>query len=319
MTTVGKRGASSPRELTRMGDRISFIYLERCTLHREDNALTAEDAHGITHIPSATIGTLLLGPGTRVTHQAMSVLGDSGAGVVWVGEHGVRFYSGGRSLNRSSALVEAQATKWANRRTRLDVAREMYRMRFPGEDVAGLTRHELLGREGRRVKDCYRAQADHVGLSWNGRVYLPGDFTSGDPANQAITAAAQCMYGIAQTTVTALGCAPGLGFIHSGHELAFVLDIADLYKTEIAIPIAFDVAAESPDDVGSRTRRAIRDHINRVGLLKRCVDDIKHLLLADDTAPADDDVDRVTLQSDHGIEVESGRNYADDHVYEVDW
>ena len=127
------------------------------------------------------------------------------------------------------------------------------------------------------------------------------------------------MYGIAQTTLTALGCAPGLGFIHSGHELAFVLDIADLYKTEIAIPIAFDVAAESPDDVGSRTRRAIRDHINRVGLLKRCVDDIKHLLLADDTAPADDDVDRVTLQSDHGIEVESGRNYADDHVYEVDW
>lgn len=89
MSTVGKRGASSPRELTRMGDRLSFIYLERCTLHREDNAITAEDADGVTHIPSATIGTLLLGPGTRVTHQAMSVLGDSGAGVVWVGEQGV--------------------------------------------------------------------------------------------------------------------------------------------------------------------------------------------------------------------------------------
>lgn len=128
MTTVGKRGASSPRELTRMGDRLSFIYLERCTLHREDNAITAEDADGITHIPSATIGTLLLGPGTRVTHQAMSVLGDSGAGVVWVGEQGVRFYSGGRSLNRSSALVEAQATAWANRRTRLDVAPDSYQV-----------------------------------------------------------------------------------------------------------------------------------------------------------------------------------------------
>lgn len=314
MTTVGKRGASSPRELTRMGDRLSFIYLERCTLHREDNAITAEDADGITHIPSATIGTLLLGPGTRVTHQAMSVLGDSGAGVVWVGEQGVRFYSGGRSLNRSSALVEAQATAWANRRTRLDVARAMYRMRFPGEDPSGLTRHELLGREGRRVKERYRYEAERVGLTWNGRHYVPGDFDSGDTANQAVTAAAQCMYGIAQTTVAALGCAPGLGFIHSGHELAFVLDIADLYKTEIAIPVAFEVAAESPDDVGSRTRRAIRDRVNEVGLLRRCVNDIKRLLLPDEAAgdPTGDDTDHVTLQSDHGMNVESGRNYGED-------
>lgn len=314
MSTVGKRGASSPRELTRMSDRLSFIYLERCTLHREDNAITAEDADGITHIPSATIGTLLLGPGTRVTHQAMSVLGDSGAGVVWVGEQGVRFYSGGRSLNRSSALVEAQAMAWANRRIRLDVARAMYRMRFPGEDPSGLSRHELLGREGRRVKERYRYEATRVGLTWNGRQYAPGDFDSGDAANQAVTAAAQCMYGVAQTTVAALGCSPGLGFIHSGHELAFVLDIADLYKTEIAIPVAFEVAAESHEDIGSRTRRALRDRINEVGLLRRCVQDIKRLLLPDDSSadPTGSDTDHVTLQSDHGMNVESGRNYAED-------
>jgi CRISPR-associated protein Cas1 len=314
MSTVGKRGAASPYELTRMSDRLSFIYLERCTIHREDNAITAEDADGTTHIPSATIGTLLLGPGTRVTHQAMSVLGDSGAGVVWVGEQGVRFYSGGRSLTRSSALVEAQATAWANRRTRLDVARAMYRLRFPGEDPSGLTRHELLGREGRRVKERYRYEAARVGLAWNGRHYVPGDYDSGDAANQAVTAAAQCMYGIAQTTVAALGCSPGLGFVHSGHELAFVLDIADLYKTEIAIPVAFEVAADSPDDIGSRTRRAIRDRVNQVGLLRRCVQDIKRLLQPDEATddPTGDDTDHVTLQSDHGMNVESGRNYSED-------
>ncbi|TDD69374.1 type I-E CRISPR-associated endonuclease Cas1e [Actinomadura rubrisoli] len=316
MSTVGKRPASSPRELTRMSDRISFIYLERCTLHRDDNAITAEDADGITHIPSATIGTLLLGPGTRVTHQAMSVLGDSGAGVVWVGEQGVRFYSGGRSLTRSSALVEAQASLWANRRTRLDVARAMYRMRFPGEDPSGFSRHELLGREGRRVKDSYRQQAALAGLVWNGRHYVPGDFDAGDAVNQAVTAAAQCMYGIAQTTIAALGCAPGLGFIHSGHELAFVLDIADLYKVDVAIPVAFEVAAQSPDDVGSRTRRAIRDRVNNIGLLQRCVNDIKRLLIPDaQDDPAGPDTDHVTLQSDHGMNIESGRNYAQD----IDW
>ncbi|KOU65114.1 type I-E CRISPR-associated endonuclease Cas1e [Streptomyces sp. IGB124] len=319
-TTVSQRRTVSPRELTRVAERISFIYLERCTIHREDNAITAEDADGTTHIPSATIGTLLLGPGTRITHQAMSVLGESGAAVAWVGEQGVRYYAGGRSLNRSARLVEDQATLWANRRTRLEVARAMYRLRFPDEDPAGLTRQELLGHEGRRVKDCYRLQATRTGVPWRGRHYVPGDFTAGDAPNQAVTAAAQCMYGIAHAVVAAMGCSPGLGFVHSGHELSFVLDVADLYKTEIGIPVAFDVAAEGGEDIGPRTRRALRDRINKARLLDRCVEDIKALLLVKQpgaVAPpaSSEDLDRVTLQSDRDVSVPAGHNYAD----EVTW
>ncbi|MGW7753646.1 type I-E CRISPR-associated endonuclease Cas1e [Streptomyces violaceusniger] len=313
MTTVSRRSLSSPRELTRVADRLSFVYLERCLVHRDANAITAEDAEGTTHIPSATIGTLLLGPGTRITHQAMSLLGESGAGVVWVGEQGVRFYAGGRALTRSSALAEAQATAWANRRSRLDVARAMYRKRFPDEDPSAFTRHELLGREGQRVKDCYRKEAARTGIPWRGRHFTPGDFTSGDAPNQAITAAAQCMYGIAHAVVAALGCAPGLGFIHSGHELSFVLDIADLYKTEIGIPIAFDMAAESDEDIGSRTRRAVRDKVNQISLLDRCVADIKQLLPGQ--SATGDQEDRVTLQSDRGVDVAAGRNYAEGVIW----
>ncbi|MBZ6086396.1 type I-E CRISPR-associated endonuclease Cas1e [Streptomyces olivaceus] len=311
MSTVSRRPALTPRQLTRTGERLSFVYLERCTVHRDANAITAQDAEGTTHIPSATIGTLLLGPGTRVTHQAMSVLGETGAAVCWVGEHGVRYYASGRALSRSSALMEAQARQWANPRNRLAVARAMYRLRFPDEDPAGLTRHELLGREGKRVKDCYRAQAARTGVDWRGRRYTPGDFTSGDPVNQAITAAAQCMYGIAHAVVTSLGCSPALGFIHSGHELSFVLDIADLYKTEIGIPLAFEVAAHDEEDTGPRTRRALRDRINETSLLNRCVDDIKHLLLPDmaGSTNAGDDRDVVTLQTDHGHQVASGINH----------
>ncbi|MFI7179243.1 type I-E CRISPR-associated endonuclease Cas1e [Streptomyces spororaveus] len=312
MATVAQRRASSPRDLTRVAERISFIYLERCVVHREDNAITAEDADGTTHIPSATIGTLLLGPGTRVTHQAMTVLADSGAAVAWVGEQGVRYYAGGRALTRSSAFVEAQATRWANLRTRLDVARAMYRLRFPDEDPSGLTRKGLLGHEGIRVRDCYRQQARRTGVPWHGRHYVPGDFTAGDAPNQAITAAAQAMYGVAHAVVAALGCATGLGFIHSGHELSFVLDVADLYKTEIGIPIAFEVAAEGAEDIGSRTRRALRDRINKTRLLDRCVDDIKTLLLpAGPLSAVPEAGDVVTLQSDREVTVPAGRNYAD--------
>ncbi|WP_108987703.1 type I-E CRISPR-associated endonuclease Cas1e [Streptomyces coelicoflavus] len=311
MSTVSQRTALTPRQLTRTGERLSFVYLERCTVHRDANAITAQDAEGTTHIPSATIGTLLLGPGTRVTHQAMSVLGETGAAVCWVGEHGVRYYASGRALSRSAALMEAQARQWANQRSRLAVARAMYRLRFPDEDPTGLTRHELLGREGKRVKDCYRTEATRTGVPWLGRRYTPGDFTSGDAVNQAITAAAQCMYGIAHAVVTSLGCSPALGFIHSGHELSFVLDIADLYKTEIGIPLAFDIAAQDEEDTVPRTRRALRDRINETSLLNRCVDDIRRLLLPEavGSSGSADDRDVVTLQSDHGHQVASGTNY----------
>ncbi|ARQ69204.1 type I-E CRISPR-associated endonuclease Cas1e [Streptomyces marincola] len=314
MPTISQRKASTPRELNRIGDRMSFIYLERCTVHRADNAITAEDADGVTHIPSATIGVLLLGPGTRITHQAMSVLGECGAGVVWVGEHGVRYYAGGRALTRSSGLVEAQATLWANRRTRLEVAREMYRLRFPDVDPAGRTRQQLLSAEGHRLRDCYRRESARTGVPWHRREYHPGDFTAGDAPNQGITAAAQCMYGIAHAVVVALGCSPGLGFVHSGHERSFVYDIADLYKTDVAIPAAFDAAIEGTDDIGARTRRALRDRINKGRLLDRCVQDIKTLLRYDGTRDTSASEDRVTVQGDRDSHWEAGRNHADDEI-----
>ncbi|MBB5933943.1 type I-E CRISPR-associated endonuclease Cas1e [Streptomyces zagrosensis] len=315
MTTVGSRRESTPRELTRVGDRISFVYLERCTVHRDDNAITATDVDGVTHIPSATIGTLLLGPGTRITHQAMSVLGECGAGVAWVGEQGVRFYAGGRALTRSSGLAEAHATAWANRRTRLEVARAMYRLRFPGEDTAGCTRQDLLGMEGRRLKDCYRLESARTGVPWRRRDYHRGDFSAGDAPNQAVTAAAQCMYGITHAVVTALGCSPALGFVHSGHERSFVLDVADLYKTDVAIPAAFDAAAEGEQDVATRTRRALRDRIKDTGLLDRCVRDIKQLLSYEEPRDPATAPDRMTLQSDGDTFVEGGRNYGDEPIW----
>ncbi|WP_030745208.1 type I-E CRISPR-associated endonuclease Cas1e [Streptomyces sp. NRRL F-5135] len=314
MSTISKRTLSSPRELTRIGDRISYLYLERCTVHRDDNAITATDADGITHIPSATIGTLLLGPGTRVTHQAMALLGESGAAVVWVGEHGVRYYAGGRALTRSSKLLEAQATAWANRRTRLEVARAMYRLRFPDEDPSGSTRDELLRMEGRRLKECYRRESQRTGVPWRRRDYHRDDFAAADAPNQGVTAAAQCMYGVAHAVVAALGLSPGLGFVHSGHERSFVLDIADLYKTEIAIPAAFDAAAEGEDDIPTRTRRALRDRINKTQLLDRCANDIKKLLRYEESKTTAD-ADHVGLQTDSGELLDSGRNYGDEPIW----
>ncbi len=278
----GARPANVP-ELVRAQDRLTFVYVERAVVSRDASAVTATDERGTVHIPAATLGALLLGPGTRVTHQAMVLLAESGATTVWVGERGVRYYAHGRSLARTSRLLELQARLVTNRSSRLEVARRMYAMRFPGEDVAGLTLQQLRGREGARVRKAYRAQSELTGVPWSGRTYDTTDFSSGDVVNQALSAATTCLYGVAHAAIVALGCSPGLGFVHTGHERSFVFDVADLYKAELAIPAAFEVAAMELEDVPAYTRRLMRDRMFEAKILERCVHDITWLLTANES------------------------------------
>ncbi len=288
-------GARPPElaDLVRVQDRLTFIYLERCQIHRDANAITSTDERGIIHIPAATLGALLLGPGTTVSQQAMVLMAESGSTVVWVGEEGVRYYAHGRSLSHSSRLLEAQARLMVNERSRLRVAREMYAMRFEGEDVKGLTMQQLRGREGARVRRAYRENAARTGVPWTKREYDVEDFEGSDYVNQALSAANTSLYGVVHSVIVALGCAPGLGFVHTGHTRSFVYDIADLYKADLTIPLAFDLAAQKPLDVGAEARRALRDLMHGGAFLDRCVRDIRHLLLEDDTEPdpADDVVE----------------------------
>ena len=79
-------------------DRMTFLCLERCTISRLDSAITVTEERGTVHVPAASISVLLLGPGTRITHRGMELIGDSGVTAVWVGEQGVRYYASGRPL-----------------------------------------------------------------------------------------------------------------------------------------------------------------------------------------------------------------------------
>ncbi|MFV0459085.1 MAG: type I-E CRISPR-associated endonuclease Cas1e [Actinomycetales bacterium] len=296
-------------ELVRAQDRLSFVYLERCIIHRDGNAITATDDQGQVHIPAASLGALLLGPGCNVSHPAMMLLAESGSTAVWVGERGVRYYAHGRSLARSSRLLLAQAALVSNQSSRLKVAREMYQMRFEGEDVASLTMQQLRGREGARVRKTYREHAHRTGVEWKRRDYDVDDFTSSNPINQALSAAHTCLYGVTHAVVVALGCSPGLGFVHTGHVRSFVFDLADLYKAEIAVPVAFDVAAREPEDIPGETRRAVRDAIYDGSILSRCSADIHRLLLGSSGFETQPDWDRVELWDGRGGTVAAGRSY----------
>jgi len=286
-------------------------------INRNENSITVTDIRGTVHVPAGAVSVLLLGPGTKITHRAMELISDCGVTVIWVGEQGVRYYAHGRPLTHSAGLLIKQADLVSNIRTRAAVARKMYEMHFDGENIPGLTIQQLRGREGARVRNIYRAASKEFGITWNGREYDPDNFESSDLVNQALSAAHACLYGLVHSVIVALGCSAGLGFVHTGHERSFVYDIADLYKTEVTIPIAFSIARKALNDenfdVGGETRCAVRDSIASGKILERCTRDIRRLLLGD--VERDGDLlfatDVLHLWDEkHGF-VHSGVNYGD--------
>ncbi|MCC3769498.1 type I-E CRISPR-associated endonuclease Cas1e [Streptomyces sp. UNOC14_S4] len=269
---------ADPQDLHRLVDRVSSVYVERSHLDRDENAVVIINKQQTVRVPAAMVAVMLLGPGTRVTHGAIRLLADSGTAMCWVGEQGIRMYAAGLGPSRGAGLLHRQAWLVTRPKERLAVARAMYAMRFPGEDVSNLTMQQLRGREGARVRKLYRAQAQRTGVSWDGRVYKAGDpHAAGDDLNRLLSAANAALYGICHAVVVGLGASPGLGFVHTGLAISFVLDIADLYKAEYTIPLAFDLAAKGLTEERD-ARLGLRDLIARDKLLGRIVDDVKNLL-----------------------------------------
>ena len=301
-------------------ERITFLYVERCLVNRQDSAITVTDSRGTAYVPAASLGVLMLGPGTSVSHRAMELLGDAGASILWVGEQGVRYYAHGRPLTHSSRLIVRQAELVSNTRKRLSVAREMYQMRFPNEDVSHFTMQQLRGREGARIRSVYRRLSKEHGVAWSGREYNPDDFENASPINQALSAAHVCLYGIVHSVIVALGCSPALGFVHVGHERSFVYDIADLYKAELTIPLAFEIASDPPDDIGAATRQRVRDACSNCKIMERIARDVRGLILETSETIYDEiDFDTMFLWDEKHSAVRFGVSYGKESEHSFDF
>lgn len=294
-------------DLPRLEARFTYLYVEHATVGRDDGAVTLTDDSGVASMPAAMLTLLMLGPGTRITHAAMSLLAETGTSVVWTGEMGVRCYGSAMPASRSSRLLIKQATLASNERGRLAAARRMYSKRFPGEDISGLTMRALLGREGTRVRQAYEQESVRTGVKWNGRSYKVDDWDDADDINKALTATVQCLYGVVHAAIVALGLAPGLGFVHTGEARSFVYDIADLYRTEIAVPLAFDLVATGVDDIGTAARRAMRDRFAETRIMGRIVNDIRSIL-EPDAPPLDIDDETMHIWAGRGVMLEQSVN-----------
>jgi CRISPR-associated protein Cas1 len=311
-------------ELPKFRDGLSYLYLERGRIEQAQKAIEFFSQEGRTIIPAASLALLLLGPGTAITHEAIKTLADNGVVVMWVGEEGVRYYAHGSGETRKGYRLLRQAELVSIPDKRLEIVRRMYAYRFDEQLDPSLTLQQIRGMEGARVRKVYAKASQEYGVAWHGRFYDRTHWHISDPVNRALSAANACLNGLCHAAILAAGYAPGLGFIHTGKHLSFVYDIADLYKMDLTVPLAFKLTAESTDKLETRVRQAARDLFHQERLLGAIITDIDQLLqmpadidAGDDEADYDED---AALPSGlwspgdrHGEQTPGGVNYGGDH------
>jgi CRISP-associated protein Cas1 len=256
-------------------ERISIIYLERCTLERDGHSLVSIEGKHQTIIPVAKTSVLMLGPGTSVTHAAVALAALEGCQLLWTGDGGVRLYSSGNPRANSEALVR-QSVLFSDPSSRLAVARKIFKCMFDEDAPDRRSIDQLRGMEGFRVKTILQNLAAQFGIVWEGRQH-----NSQHPINLAISTATAALYGVTEAAVLALGYSPAIGFVHSGDPRSFVFDVADTLKFKTVVPLAFRLFSESNEELEPRVRIACRDLFFKEKIPARIVSTIQELIDAD--------------------------------------
>ena len=280
-------------ELPKLRDSLSYLYVEHATLNQKNQAVEYwTEGEGRVMIPVASLCVLLLGPGTSISHAAIKTLADNGCSVLWVGEEGTRFYAAGTGETRKAFHLLCQAELASDPASRLTVIRAMYQKRFNETLKPDLSLQQIRGMEGARVRTAYYQASQEYGVQWQGRRYDRTNWNRGDPVNRALSAANALLNGLCHAAIVSGGYSPAISFIHTGKQLSFVYDIADLYKAELTIPLAFQTVAESVEMVEPRVRAACREQFKAARLLNRILPDIDELLsIADEPVEDIGDVD----------------------------
>lgn len=275
-------------------DRVSMIFIRYGQIDVIDSAFVVVDKTGVrTQIPVGSIACIMLEPGTRVSHAAIKLASQVGTLLVWVGEAGVRLYASGQPGGARADRLLYQAKLALDDDLRLKVVRKMYEFRFGEPAPKRRSVEQLRGIEGARVKQTYKLLAKQYGVLWQGRSYDRQDWQSADVPNRCLSAATSCLYGITEAAVLAAGYAPAVGFIHTGKPLSFVYDIADLFKFETVVPLAFRIAAKHPSDPEQVVRLACRDIFRETKVLKNIIPSIEQVLSAGEIDPPKPPVESV--------------------------
>lgn len=279
------KGLPPPKPIM-LKERVSMVFLEYGELDVLDGAFVLIDKNGVrTHIPVGSIACLLLQPGTRVSHAAVVLAARVGTLLIWVGEAGVRLYAAGQPGGARSDRLLYQAKLALDDDARLKVVRKMYHMRFGEAPPMRRSIEQLRGIEGSRVRAMYKMIAQQYKVEWKHREYDPNNWDSSDLTNKCLSSATACLYGICEAAILAAGYAPAIGFIHTGKPQSFVYDVADIFKFETVVPVAFMIAAKKSPEADRAVRLACRDKFRQTNLLEKIIPTIEEVLAAGELKP----------------------------------
>lgn len=266
--------------LPQVKDKYPFIYLERGRLEIDDSSIKWIDCDSnVVPLPVATLNALLLGPGTTVTHDAIKTATAANCAVCWVGEDSLLFYAAGFLPTADTRNLRQQIEFSSDSKKSVEVARRMFARRFPSAELEGKSLQEMMGMEGHRVRALYQSKAEEYQVGWKGRQYVPGKFETSDITNQILTACNAALYGILCSAVHSMGYSPHIGFIHSGSPLPFVYDLADLYKEELCIDLAFFLTRDMAGRYNKhKVSEAFRQRVIDMDLLLKLALDIPEIL-----------------------------------------
>ena len=301
------------QELPKLKDSISYLYIEHAIIEQNDAAIVAIQKNGRTPIPIAAMTCLLLGPGTSVTHAAIRAICDNGCMAIWCGERAERFYAAGTGETRSAKNLLIQANACVDTKRHLEIAKRMYQIRFSKLKTDGMSLQQLRGMEGIRVRKAYELAAKANGVQWNKRSYKTEEWEQSDPVNQALSEANALLYGLCHAAIVSLGYSPGLGFIHTGKQLSFVYDVADLYKVQTTIPAAFEAVRKmgQGENTKKQVRLICRNYFANTRILSRIAQDLAWIFQEETGEEMDNGAQTGTLWDENQETIAGGRNYAD--------
>ena len=272
-------------------DRHGLLWLSRGNLTVEDGTLhfrtagSPDMAAGDYAIPYQNISFILLGPGSTVSHDVFRLMARHGTGLVAVGEDGVRMYSAQPFGASDSRRARRQAELWNDARARLRVARRMYAWRLgevlPEQDIMNM--RGIEGRAHAEVIQPAGSQVRHRLARTPLRPAGPGIGRCPQPSHQSRR---NGLGGCGNHCCGGHGNLAAARFIHEDAAVAFCLDIADLFRTETTIPVAFEAVrqhqANEAISLERHVRRLAGRRIKETKIIPKMIDRITELIDRDD-------------------------------------
>lgn len=259
------------KDQVRLEDRVSYLYLEYCQVRQDRTGVIARQRGDYPsdspkririQLPVAGLGVLMLGPGTSISQPAATSCARAGTAILYCGGGGVPAYSLATPLTSSARWAIAQARLVANEAHQRKAAVILYRKQLGIEVMpTNASIATMRGLEGRLMRQTYKQVAAR---------YKVKDFKrnteSPDPINQSLNLANSILYGCAAAVCSAIGVNPALGIIHRGDIRSLLFDLADMYKPDISIPLAFKHARS--DNYATLVRSDLRKLIVKNKILE---------------------------------------------------